>query len=329
VTKELSTSAKNRANATGRIRRERNTLALGAHARAIQAFSTGSPSLDLATGIGGWPRGRIVELYGKAGTGKTTLGLTLVAELQKSHQKAAYFDSDHKLAPHWLAVCGVDPSAHKWMETDDYLETLRMVLDAVETGEFAAVIVDTLAAAPIPDDFKHYGPEIGHTARVEQILERAIARLASAVSRTNTCLLLLNQVRKDHDVLFGNPIRSVGGLPLEHACSLRAEIARLEPIKADRNTVLGHIARVTVTKNLLGAPFRQASIAITHRFGLDGLYERVCLGHPEKTCDPLRSSRLNGGSMGGINEYLELAETYSLPREESRHASLSTTPLAS
>jgi recombination protein RecA len=243
--------------------------------RASSVIRTGSLTLDEALRIGGFPRGRIVEIFGPESAGKTTLALAAAANVQKNGDKVAYFDNECKLDFPWARTLG--------LETDDALilrgtraqDTLVSLLDIVHSGDFALVAVDTLAAFVPSEDLE--GSDDRELSReMELLFTRALPRIASAASKTETCVLLLNQIRLRNDgYLFGKPTVSVGGYAVHHCSSIRLELTRGIMDKRGDGLVVGARIKGGVVKNCVAAPGGIAEWAINFERGLDLPFELI------------------------------------------------------
>ncbi len=243
--------------------------------RPSGVIRTGSLTLDEALRVGGFPRGRIVEIFGPEGVGKTTLALAAAANVQKNGDKAAFFDNECKLDFPWARTLG--------LKTDDALilrgtraqDTLDSLLDIVRSGDFALVVVDTLAAFVTSEDLG--GSDDREISRdMELLFTRALPRIASAASKSETCVLLLNQIRLRNDgFLFGKPTVSVGGYAVHHCSSIRLELTRTFTEKQANGRVVASLIKGAVVKNCVGAPGGIAEWAINFERGLDLPFELV------------------------------------------------------
>ncbi len=234
---------------------------------------TGSFSLDQALRIGGFPRGRIVEIFGKEGVGKTTLALAAAANVQNEGEKLAYFDNEYKLDFSWARTLGVRADQALILQGTRAKETLDSLLDIVRSGDFALVVLDTLAAL-FPNEFLE-DVNSQFQSEMEQLFIRALPRIAAAANRAGTCILLLNQIRRNDEQVFGRPTVSVGGHVLDHCSSIRLELQKGLADKRGDEEVLGRRVKGTVVKNCLGAPFGTAEWAINFKRGLDQPLELI------------------------------------------------------
>ena len=241
-----------------------------------QILTTGSLGLDVALGIGGFPRGKLVEIYGEPASGKTTLALAAIAQAQKRSGRTAWMELECKLSKNWVRKSRVDPANMMLVRCSEAVPALRMILELVHSGGFEVVVIDSIAALLPYSDIEHGGD---HCGEIERLLERALPLIASEASKTKTCVLLLNQVRTDREkVVFGDSTTTIGGHVLWHSCSVRIKLHKKLAIKTSNNAVLGSLHQATIKKNSLAAPYQVADLAYTHARGLDALYEAVSLG---------------------------------------------------
>ncbi len=263
-----------------RFRSKAINVTAGWHEHEHRVLPTGSLALDIALGTGGFPRGKIVELYGAESTGKTTLALAAIAQCDKRGGRAAMLESEHKLTKAWVRKTGVDLSRTLLLSCADAVESLRALCELLHSGEFDLVVLDSIAGLIWNSEIR-YGDASGEA---ERLLERSLALIASEAHRTNTSLLILNQIRTDYEKVFGDPTVTVGGRVLRHSCAIRVELTKHLAIKRG-NEVIGSLTKATVKKNSLGSCFNTALLPYTYSHGLDHLYELVQLAKQNSVFD--------------------------------------------
>ena len=259
----------------------------------VDAISTGSLGIDWALGIGGLPRGRIIEIYGPESSGKTTLSLHAIAEAQKKGGVCAFIDAEHALDPEYARKIGVDINSLLISQPDNGEQALEIVESLVRSGKIDIIVIDSVAALTPKDEIEgDMGAQ--HVGKQARLMSQALRKLTAIVSKTKTVVIFINQIRMQIGVMFGNPETTPGGKALKFYTSVRIDIRRIAQIKKGEETMGGR-HRVKIVKNKIAAPFRQVEFDMLYGEGISREGEMLALGE---------RLGLVSKSSGGVYQYL-------------------------
>ena len=296
----------------------------------IQVVSTGSLGLDIALGVGGLPRGRVVEIYGPESSGKTTLTLQVIAEMQKLGGTAAFIDAEHALDPQYAQKLGVNVSDLLISQPDTGEQALEIADMLVRSGSVDVVVIDSVAALTPKAEIEG---EMGdsHMGLQARLMSQALRKLTGNIKRTNTLVIFINQIRMKIGVMFGNPETTTGGNALKFYASVRLDIRRIGAIKKG-DEVIGSETRVKVVKNKVAPPFKQAEFDILYGEGISREGEIIELGVANKLVEKAGAwYAYNGEKIGqgkdNAREYLKEHPEIAVEIENKVRAAIGVAPL--
>ncbi len=254
----------------------------------INVIPTGSIGLDMALGVGGIPRGRIIEIFGPESSGKTTLSLHIVAEAQKKGGVCAYIDAEHAMDPDYTKKLGVNINDLLISQPDNGEQALEIVESLVRTGKIDVVVIDSVAALTPKDEIEG---DMGayHVGKQARLMSQALRKLTAIVSRSKTVVIFINQIRMQIGVMFGNPETTPGGKALKFYTSVRLDIRKIAQIKKGEE-IVGSRTRVKIVKNKVAAPFKQTEFDIIYNEGISKEGELMALGERFKIIEKTGNS---------------------------------------
>lgn len=278
----------------------------------IDAISTGSIGLDDALGIGGLPRGRIIEIYGPESSGKTTLSLHVIAEAQKTGGICAFIDAEHALDPEYSKKLGVKLEELLISQPDNGEQALEIVESLVRSGKIDVIVIDSVAALTPRDEIEG---EMGahHVGKQARLMSQALRKLTAVVAKSNTVIIFINQIRMQIGVMFGNPETTPGGKALKFYTSVRLDIRRIAQIKKGEEVVGGR-HRVKVVKNKVAAPFRSTEFDLIYNEGISREGEILALGEKYKMVEKSGSSYSYTPPGGDESTLVKLGRGYDAAR---------------
>lgn len=284
--------------------------------RTIDVIPSGSLSLDIALGIGGYPKGRIIEIYGPESSGKTTFALHAIAEAQKKGGRAAFIDAEHSLDPKYAEALGVNTNELLLSQPDNGEQALEICEALVRSGAISIVVIDSVAALVPQAEIEG---EMGdsHVGLQARLMSQALRKLSGVISKTNTIAIFINQLREKVGVMFGNPETTPGGRALKFYSSVRLEIRRSEQIK-NGTDVIGNKTNVKVVKNKMAPPFKNCVVDIMYGEGVSKEGELVDLASEAKIIEKSGAwYSYNGEKLGqGKENVKELFKTNTKLRDE-------------
>jgi len=276
----------------------------------VNVIPTGSIGLDMALGVGGIPRGRIIEIFGPESSGKTTLSLHIVAEAQKKGGVCAYIDAEHAMDPEYTKKLGVNINNLLISQPDNGEQALEIVESLVRTGKIDVIVIDSVAALTPRDEIEG---DMGayHVGKQARLMSQALRKLTAIVARSKTVVIFINQIRMQIGVMFGNPETTPGGKALKFYTSVRLDIRKIAQIKKG-DEVVGSRTRVKVVKNKVAAPFRQTEFDIIYNEGISKEGEMMALGEKFKIIEKSGNSYFYMSD--GAKEKMKLGVGYDATR---------------
>ena len=298
-------------------------------AKSIEVIPSGSVGIDYAFGIGGYPRGRIIEIYGPESSGKTTLTLHAIAECQRQGGVAAFIDAEHALDLEYAGRIGIDTDSLLFSQPDYGEQALDIVEDIIRANVVDLIVVDSVAALTPKAEIEG-NMEKNHVGLQARMMSQALRKLTAVVSKTSTCLMFINQTRQKIGVMFGNPETTPGGNALKFYCSIRASIHRSASVKRGEE-LIGNKVRVKVVKNKLAPPFKEAYVNIIFGKGIDYLGDIVDMAVERGLLEKSGAwFKYDGESIGqgkaGAVKYLEKNKDIANLLESILREGLTTTP---
>ncbi len=254
----------------------------------INVIPTGSIGLDMALGVGGIPRGRIIEIFGPESSGKTTLSLHIVAEAQRLGGVCAYIDAEHAMDPEYTKKLGVNINNLLISQPDNGEQALEIVESLVRTGKIDVIVIDSVAALTPKDEIEG---DMGayHVGKQARLMSQALRKLTAIVAKSKTVVIFINQIRMQIGVMFGNPETTPGGKALKFYTSIRLDIRKIAQIKKGED-VVGSRTRVKIVKNKVAAPFKQTEFDIIYNEGISKEGEMMALGERFKIIEKVGNS---------------------------------------